>query len=148
MPCPTMHIIWFSIFHLEDVLTPTSNFSFMLPPISLSHVLPSLLPEFTIFISFKRQTHLVLPLILDAVSEGLPGAILLPGQAAFTVGSVQHQGNNMILGAEGQFERKTGSADGWRAGKTRKALCGAGTEVELWQHLCWNCFRRCHHSCC
>lgn len=37
----------------------------------------------------------------------------------------------MTLGAEGQAERKAGPADGRRAGKTREALRGAGTEVEL-----------------
>lgn len=67
--------------------------------------LPRLLPGFAFFCVPERQFHLFLPLILDAVSKGLPGAIFLTGQAAFTVGSVQHQGNNMTVGVEGQTER-------------------------------------------
>ena len=102
-----MHFVGFFIFHLKDILTPESNFSLMLPPIPhpMSHPHPpKASPRVHLFHLPQRQPHLFLPLILDAVSEGLPGAIFLTGQAEFTAGSVQHQGDNMTLGVEGQTE--------------------------------------------
>lgn len=100
-------------------------------PYPISQLCPRSLPPKASPSQKISRFHLFLPLILGAVSEGLPGAIFLTGQAAFTVRSVQHQGNNVVAGVEGQAEREAGPANGWRAGKAREALHSAGTEVEL-----------------